>query len=373
MIIERALRRQLTTLLVSFTAVPVTIFWIVQIRTIIDLILNNGVSPWIFIKLSLYTLPPILPHMVPFCFVLAALYMIHKLYQNGEITILWAAGCKPFSIALPFIQISAILSLFIFVTTGWIAPYSSKNLKYEVFTIKNDLAKGLLQPSVFQSPTENLKIYIQDIDFGSNIKGFFLEDHSDPKQIRNFTAEKAVIVEQNGKSEILLINGRITVFPRQNTNQQDSAKPSVLTFKRFTLDINALDTKSQEDIRLKSKDYDLLTLLRPDENLTQSLSEAERTKFRSQAHQNISAALAPLAYIFIVILFFIRPLAPRHFPIKRIFMVLSAIVSLKLVTAYFDNLSETHIEASIMLYLLPISINLIGGMYLYLTNRSKAL
>ena len=48
--------KQLLFLTMNFTIVPMVIVWIIQSRDIADLVVNNGVSVWLFLKLSFFDL-----------------------------------------------------------------------------------------------------------------------------------------------------------------------------------------------------------------------------------------------------------------------------------------------------------------------------
>lgn len=354
--------KQLLFLTLNFTIVPMVIVWIVQSRDIADLVVNNGISLWLFLKLSLLTLPMLFPHLFPFILLLASIFLIYKLYNDNEITIFWSAGNKVSTVAKPYIQVALIISSLVLALNLWIAPKSSQTLKKEIFYVKNDLAKAFLKKADFIAPMAGLQIYIHDIKAGSEINGFFLEDNSSEGIKRIFTAEKAVLVTEGQVNKLLLLNGRVNIIP-----VSDKEKVSILDFEKFTLDIGTLSNQSKDDIRLKSKDFTIDQLLDPDDNLPIRIKK----KFISEGHQNIASSLNPLLYMCFFTFGFLYPMAPRRFPIRRIFSVLSCAVMCKVFLSYLANLSETTLGYVWLIYGIQGFIILSTLIYISLLSRPK--
>ena len=82
MLIQKYIYKNLNYMLISFTLIPTIIIWIAQTRGVIDLIINNGISFWIFFKLSLLVIPPLMPHLLPFTFIFSVLYLLYKMYND---------------------------------------------------------------------------------------------------------------------------------------------------------------------------------------------------------------------------------------------------------------------------------------------------
>lgn len=354
--------KQLLFLTLNFTIVPMVIVWIVQSRDIADLVVNNGVSILLFLKLSVLTLPMLLPHLFPFILLLAAIFLIYKLYNDNEITIFWSSGNRISFVAKPYIQVALIISALVLALNLWIAPKSSQMLKEQIFYVKNDLAKAFLKKAEFIAPMEGMQIYLHDIKAGSEINGFFLEDSNSEGSKRIFTAEKAVIVTENQVSKLLLLNGRVNIIPLT-----EKGKVSILNFEKFTLDIGSLSSASKNDIRLKSKDFTIDKLLFP----AQDLPEKVRIKFMSEGHQKIASALNPILYICFFIIGFLYPMAPRRFPVRRIFSVLSAAIILKVLLAYIANLSEETLEYVWLIYGIEFLVMMVTIFYIVLLQRKK--
>ena len=354
--------KQLLFLTLNFTIVPMVIVWIVQSRDIADLVINNGVSVWLFLKLSFLTLPMLLPHLFPFILLLASIFLIYKLYNDNEITIFWSSGNRTGAVAKPYIQVALIVSAIVLALNLWIAPKSSQTLKEEIFYVKNDLAKAFLKKADFISPMKGIRVYLHDIKAGSEINGFFLEDNSSEGIKRVFTAQKAVIVTEGHVNKLLLLNGRVNIIPTSS-----HTKASVLDFEKFTLDIGTLSNQSKDDIRLKSKDFTIDQLLSPPEDLPERIKK----KFISEGHQNIASAFNPLLYICFFIVGFLYPMAPRRFPVRRIFSVLGCAVMCKVLLSYLANLSEKNLDYVWLIYGIEGFVIIATLIYISILSRKK--
>ena len=262
---------------------------------------------------------------------------------------------------LPFLIQSIIVSVLIFGIYMWIAPASSQKLKQEVFNVKSDLARSLLKSSVFMSPTDTLKIYIHNIDYGSQINGFFLIDNSDKNIKRIFTAEKALIIKNEQSNKILLRHGQILL-----QNKSKNEKPSLLEFDKFTFDLNALEDKINAAPSVRAKDYSLTQFI----SQRHILSDTDYNHFIRQFHIHLTAALSPIIYMFIVTIGFIRPIQPRFFPFKRIFTVITLIVLVKIGMTYCEDSVEHGKINLLYLYVAPIMAVIANIIYVLSTQKS---
>ena len=304
----------------------------------------------------------LLPHLFPFILLLASIFLIYKLYNDNEITIFWSTGNNIGFVAKPYITVAVIVSSIVLALNLWIAPKKFPDAKKEIFFVKNDLAKAFLKKASFIAPNKDIQLYLHDIKAGSEINGFFLEDNSSDGVKRVFTAEKAVIITEENVNKLLLLNGRVIVIP-----VKDNQKASILNFEKFTLDIRSLTDKNDKDITLKSKDFSIDQLFFPPDHYPENIKK----RFFSEGHQNISSGLNPIVYICFFILGFLYPMAPRRFPIRRIFSVLSCAIMYKVLLSYLANLSESHLPVIWAMYGVQCLIIAITIFYISFIQRQK--
>lgn len=360
MLIHHYLRKQLLTICFGFTIIPILIVWLTQARPIIEMVIDNGISLVIFLKLSLLVLPSLLLHILPFTFALSIVYLLYKLNQDNEMSILWASGVEPIKLTHIFFKYSLCCGLFIFLLNGYIHPRSEQIAKKEIFLIKNDLAKNLLKSSSFLSPGKDIKIYIQSIKGGTQIEGFFLSDKTDPEIEKIFTAEKAALVNDEKGDNLLLLGGQILMLP---TNS--SKKSALLTFDNFTFNIDSFNQASKILPKTKNDDLTILQLFR-------KINSSEETQKLSSIKQiliYVSTIFEPIIYAFIVLIGLLYPLSPRNFPIYRIFSVLSCIIVTKL---FLSFLQDSHLEKmNDMYFLFTAQILLMLAPYFYIKKYTK--
>ena len=355
MIADHYIGRMLGKTMLVFTLVPSIIMWMAQSRSIITLIVSNDISFLLFLKLSAYMIPPLLPHLLPFSFALAAVFLIYKLYQNNEMTILWASGCSVNFLARPFLYSATAISLIILVVNIFVIPHISGQFRQEIFLVKTDLVRSLLKSGTFQTPTKDIKIFIKDIDYGAKINGFFLEDNSHPSLKRVFTAQKAILLGEGENTKILLLGGKITEIPKDR-----KAMPSLLEFSRFTINLASLTQK------IKNNDTKILednfwTMIKGEN----ARSQTEYVRLIAKAHSYITMALYPFVYAIIIIFVLLRPFSPRSFPVLPIIYVVFLITLTKIISSALQNFSTYNISWIIMTYIFPLSLLLGGSFYLF--------
>lgn len=326
--------KRVLSLFILFTAVPVSMIWVVQSQKVIDLVLHHDLSFVKFITLSILVLPPLLLHILPILFSLSVIYLLYILHQEQEMVILFASGKTPLMQSFPFLIVTCIVMVIMSVNNLFFIPYSAQSLKKEIFLLQNDLAHSFIKPAIFQKPSDHIRMYFKSVENNQKINGFFLEDRSNPKLYKSFTAQNAILFDQEVAPKILLENGQLVLIPKE-----DKKATSVINFEKFTLDFSKFSEQFHKELRLKPRDYYITQLLNPDPNL----SKVQKIEYISQAHQYLSEILTPLSMISVVIIFLLKPLTPRRFPMYEILSIIISMMILKMILIQFAHQSETNI------------------------------
>lgn len=352
--IDRYILRNIIHLAVFYTLVPTLILWIVQSRKIFEFALGGVTSVGMILKLSLYLIPPVLPYIIPFAVLLAVITLLVRLYNDSELTIFWAAGLSPARLMRSFLIFACINAVIVAVINLFLAPHISRQLKIELFNVKNDIIRSALKPGVIQTPQDNLTIYIDNINGNSYIEGFYLQQKSDDNQIRIFTAKQALLTDNNGNFQLLLLKGRIlnwnhtasqkiTQNMSHNSNEIETGTyPTILEFDKFTMNISDIVTtfNNSQELQLKAQDYSVGDLL----TAKYAKTPQEVKKFIAIGHEQIIASFFPIIFVLFTIVLMLRPIPPRGFPYKLILQTIMCSVLFRIFSAAMQGLANDNLD-----------------------------
>ncbi len=352
--IDRYIFRNIIHLAVFYTLVPTLILWIVQSRKIFEFALGGVTSVWMILKLSLYLIPPVLPYIIPFAVLLAVITLLVRLYNDSELTILWAAGLSPARLMRSFLIFAILNAVIVAVINLFLAPHISRQLKTELFNVKNDIIRSALKPGIIQTPQDNLTIYIDNINGNSYIEGFYLQQKSDDNRIRIFTAKQALLTDNDGNFQLLLLNGRILDWKHtasQKTTQDTSSNsnkidtdtyPTILEFDKFTMNISDIVTtfNNSQDLQLKAQDYSIADLL----TAKYAKTPQEIKKFIAIGHEQIIASFFPIIFVLFAIVMMLCPIPPRGFPYRLILQTITCSVLFRIFSAAIQGLSNDNLD-----------------------------
>ena len=127
------------------------IFIIVDMIENLDDFIDQDVGPHIIGLYYLYFLPRIFSLMVPVAMLLSALFVVGKLSNNNELTIIKCAGVSLYRFMLPLLGIGLIVSVLMLGFDGWLVPrINAGRLNLEREHLKKHRAMGTRYNLFFQ-------------------------------------------------------------------------------------------------------------------------------------------------------------------------------------------------------------------------------
>lgn len=366
--IDRYLCLHMVRLGVFYTLIPTIIIWIVQSRKLFELAMGSSASIWVVLKLSFYLVPSIIPHILPFAVLLAAIALLVRFYNDSELVIFWTAALSPARLLRSFFIVGGGSVILILLINMFLAPQFSRQLKIEIFNVKNDIIRSIFKAGVIQKPNRDVSLYMDQIRGNSYIKGFYLEQKTQDNQIQIFTAQEALLTEDQDNFNLLLIKGRIVNWPL-DVQQENKQFPSILEFDKFTLNISDIiaNFNDTDNLRLKARDYTILELL----SAKNAKNSKETRRFIARGHEQILISLYPLVFILCAVLFMLYPMAPRGFPYMLILKTILCAVIFRLSASFIHSLAEDNLDYIYLSYLLPLIVIIASIMYIYYTRQVK--
>ena len=346
--LTRYILRQCFGVMVFVTAALSAAVWIAQSLRLIDLIVNRGLSIDLFLYLALLILPRFLDIVLPIGVFIAVLFTFNKLTAESELVVMRAAGLGPMALARPVLMLAAIAFAFLMGLSLYILPVSSQAFKDLQFEIRNRFVSSLIQEGTFTTVSDKLTIYIRDRDANGDVVGLLINDSRDPQRPVTILAERAAFVDTSGGSRIVMENGN-----RQQYDPQ-TRKLSVLTFQRYTLDLDSLQDAPVVRFRGAQERF-LGELIFP----PAGLDPLVRQSFVMELHQRLLVPLSALSFALIPLACLLPGQFSRRGQVKRVVAAIGAAFLFQTASLGVNDLAARFDGAIPLMYvvdLLPFAV-----------------
>ena len=97
-----------------------------------------------------------------------------------------------------------------------------------------------------RQPGEGLTVYLREMGRPGEMLGVFVHDEREPERVVTYTAERAVLAEQDGRPHLVMFEGLAQTVEPEGTGRR--TRLSLLRFDRFTYDLGQL-TRGQRRAR----------------------------------------------------------------------------------------------------------------------------
>ena len=228
-------------LVVTFSLTGV--IWLTQSLRFIDLIINKGLSFWLFLHLTLLLLPSLLTVILPIALFAAVLYTYHRLLVDSEITVFQASGLSNPLIAAPALAMALLVMMLGYAINLYFLPIGFRAFKDMQAEIRDSYASILLQEGVFNTPVEGLTIYVRERGRNGELRGILVHDNRDPEQTSTVMAERGMLVRTDDGPRFVLRHGN-----RQEIELEDG-QLSLLFFDSYAFDMGGVPSLGSERFR----------------------------------------------------------------------------------------------------------------------------
>ena len=277
--------------MVFVTAALSAAVWLAQALPLIDLIINRGLSVDVFLYLAALMLPRFLDIVLPIGVFIAVLFTFNRLTTESELVVMRAAGLSPLTLAKPVLILAVIAFAILMSLSVYVLPVANQAFRDLQFEIRNRFVSSLIQEGTFTTISDKLTIYIRNREANGDVVGLLINDNRDPERPVTILAQRAAFADTPTGPRIIMVNGNRQQFDPK------TRKLSILTFARYTLDLDTLQDAPGAQLRLAQERF-LPDLFFPPKELDPFI----RHTFVMEAHQRLliplsafSFALIPLA------------------------------------------------------------------------------
>jgi len=266
-----------------FALVLVSIVWINKAVSIFDKLIGDGQPAWVFLEFTALTLPSVIGVILPIAAFAAAVYVVHRLSADSELTVMQAMGYSPLRLLRPVLVFGLIVALMMSILAHLLVPASMTQLRLREDAVSRNISAQLLSEGTFLHPAPGITFYIRDITPEGELRDVFLSDRRDPAQSTTYTSSRAYLVSGTDGTRLVMVSGLA------QTVQQDGNRLFTTYFNDFSHDISSLISRG--DVNLDRIEF-ASTL----DMLSAPREVAERTgtshgEVMSELHGRFTAAL----------------------------------------------------------------------------------
>jgi lipopolysaccharide export system permease protein len=341
--LDRYILRQCLSMMIFVTAALSAAVWLAQSLRLVDLIVNRGLSVELFLYLALLILPRFLNIVLPIGAFIAVLFVFNRLTSESELVVMRAAGLGPLVLARPVFILAGLAFLTLMSLSAYFLPASNREFKDLQFEIRNHFVSALLQEGAFTTISDKLTIYIGGRNERSEVIGLLVNDDRDPQQPVTILAERGAFANSAQGSRIIMVNGSRQRFDRA------SGKLSVLTFERYTLDLDML--RDAPVVRFRDAQERFLgELFWPPADLDAST----RHSFLVEGHQRLVVPLAVFSFVMIPLACLLPGELNRRGQLGRVLLAIGFALLFQALDLGIKNVASRHAAAIPLMYLIDL-------------------
>jgi lipopolysaccharide export system permease protein len=296
--------------------------WLSQSLRFVDLIVNKGLPVTTFLYLTLLLFPSLLLVILPFALFCAVLFVYHRLTLESELTVMKAVGLSNLQIAAPCLVLAGVVTAIGYALGLYVMPFTYEGFRELQYEVRRDFSYVLLQPGVFNTPIEDVTVFVRDHEEDGSLSGILVHDDRNKRLPVTMMAEHGLLVQ--GAS------GPLFVLQRGSRQELDARAArersvSILRFDRYTLDLASAASQPDDRAR-KPKELYLHELLDPPDGF----NEASRRELIAEGHKRLTWPLNALVFALIGLACLLPRDYSRHGPWRNI---LIAVIGAALVQA----------------------------------------
>ncbi len=307
-LIDRYIVRQLGLALLLVTIGLVALIWLTQSLRFIQIIVDHGLSPFVFIKLTGLLVPSFVATILPITCFIVVLFIYTRMGGDRELTIMRNIGMSDGRLARPAMGVALGAMILCYILNLAIVPASFAQFRAYQYEIRNQIAAFLLQPGVFTQVSGNITVYVQNRGADDSLHGILIEDARDPNAPATILANSGQLeVDSHGPALVLHNGSRQQIDPK-------TGRLDLLTFKRNIMSLaQAMKTGGPEDT--DSAEAPMRALLHP----AATLSKEERAKWLVEGQRRLTAPLTALSFTLIGLVATLGGVFRRHGGMARPF------------------------------------------------------
>jgi lipopolysaccharide export system permease protein len=340
-LLDRYLFRQLAAALLAVTIGLAALVWLTQSLRFIELVLDRGLSLWVFLKLTGLLLPGFFAIILPITTFVVTLFVYVRFAADRELVVMRAAGLSQWQLARPALALATLAMLVCYVLNLWLVPASQAEFRSWQFEIRNQLAAILVQEGVFASVGDDLTVYARYRDQDGTLRGILVHDAREKGAPVTVLAEAGRITSTPSGPRVTLLNGtrqqieRSPPPPGSPPGTPPVERLNVLSFAENTVDLTHA-ARTTEDRYRNAQERSLSELLHPDP--AENIPPRDLRRFKAEAMQRLTNPINALGFCLVALATVLSGQFRRHGGGFHLFIGIAIMVGLLALGLMANNL-----------------------------------
>ena len=257
-----------------------------SIMSIMDMLVNQGISPRQLLKIILCMLPEIVLFSLTAACLMSVMLAFIRLAGDNEIIALNASGVSLYQMLPPVVFFSLVCCIFAGFLAIYGVPWGNRSSKDYMLGIIKSKTNLTIKERVFYEPFDKVVFYVNSFSARKKeMKDIFVVDRSNDQVTNTIVAERGMIIKGKGSNTIIIrfINGTIFIdekdfkeartirFPDTFDMSIDlgdiaariasrEKKPSEMYIRDLIRGINAENGKTTKRIKLGIQLYEMFSI-----------------------------------------------------------------------------------------------------------------
>jgi len=347
-LIDRYLFRQLLGPTVLAAAALSGVAVLSQSLSALDLIVHQGQSASVFVKITLLGVPSLISMILPIALFVATLAALNRLHTEQEIVVCFAGGMSRWRVISPSLRLACLASLVCLTINLWVQPLCARAMREELLKVRMDLAATLVQEGQFTQPSKGLTVYAGKVESQGRLKNLFVDQETSNGDSNTFNAADGQIVQRNGAPVLIMRHG----------SRQSLTREGALNFLAF--DENVFDLTpflpAPEEVHYKTSDRYLHELFFPD--LSQWWELKNRMQLYAEGHSRLSSPLYNIAMVCLALAAVLGGGFSRLGYARRIATAAAVAAALRIVGVGVQAICDDNIWFNVLQYAVPLGASL---------------
>ena len=344
-LIDRYLFRQLLGPTLLATVAFSTVMLLGQSLRALDLIVNQGQSAAVFVKITLLNLPSLVSMILPITIFVASLVALNRLQTEQELVVCFAGGMSRWRVISPVVRLAVMAAIVSLAINLWIQPLCARALREELYKVRTDLASTLVQAGQFTQPSKGLTVYASEVQGHDTLKNLFVDEEEPDGSSNTYSAREGQIAQRNGQPVLVMKHG----------SNQSLSKTGVLNyvvFDEYTFDLAPFLPKA-EAVHYKASDRYLHELFYPD--LTQPWERTNRLKLYAEGHARLAEPLYNIALVTLALAAVLGGGFSRLGYGKRILTAIAVAAVTRIAGFGVEAVADDNVWLNVLQYAVPLA------------------
>ena len=331
------------------------VVWLATALKELSLITSQGQGIFLFLQMTMLSLPSLMALIAPNAMLMAALYTLDRMNGDSELIVMTASGAPIWRIGAPVVALASLVSIAVLIANLFVTPASMRALRSFITHVRADLISQVLQPGRFSSPEGGLTFHIRDRSMNGDLLGLLVHDKRDEKQVMSYLAERGRIIDNDEGSYLIMFGG----YVHRYNNESEEKDVQIVAFDQNMIDLSEFSPKDSGVKGLKPREAYTSNLFNPD--MTTAEARRNSPQLRAELHDRLATPLYPLVFAFIAIAFLGHARTTREGRWRQIIAAFGIAVGLRVAGIAAGNMAAITPWAIGLVYGIPLGAIIVAA------------